>query len=638
MSGILSAYVGGSYGAKPGAPTIGTATATGLTTATVSYTAPAFNGGVPITSYTATSSPGGITGTLSTAGSGTITVSGLTTGTAYTFTVTATNSIGTSAPSAASNSITTYSVPVNTVAPAVTGTATFGQTLSTTTGTWTGNPASFSYAYQWQRSGSNIGSANSSTYTLVQADVGNTIRCVVTATNSGGSTAANSNSTATVAATVPGAPTSVTASATGSSTASVSWTAPASNGGANITQYNISWTGGSTTSATTSASITGLTASTSYTFTVTATNSAGTGSGGVSNSITTSAVSSYVSVPQTQGPTSTLGFWRWTSSGFSSQTANFGSTFYYNANFNNASNQIVCSDTTNSTGSWVAAYPWNNNTGTYGSRYSSPASTPSTSFLNMAFNPAATIAAGCAAGRSYDLEMRAWNFSSSGWGSYIGGVTNVYETTVSLSSFGIFYSKVDRNVFTGVLNSTTPMGRLLSSGGFGTEFTAPSSFNGNPFGASPGSPVVINQAGTRAIYTTSASQSLNAYPISTSGFGTLISMPSATGISYPFSTSMNYNDTLIACGGYAGAQVVAIAWSNSSGYGSTYSAPGTAVSGQPGSVALTGTGFTVSVDASPWLQGYYFSGGFGTLYSAPGAAGTNQSGFMLQSNTAAGRT
>ena len=91
----------------PGAPTIGTATATSSTTATVTFTAPANNGGSVITSYTATSSPGSITGTLSQAGSGTITVTGLTAGTSYTFTVTATNAIGTSPASAASNSITT---------------------------------------------------------------------------------------------------------------------------------------------------------------------------------------------------------------------------------------------------------------------------------------------------------------------------------------------------------------------------------------------------------------------------------------------------------------------------------------------------------------------------------------------------
>ena len=93
--------------AVPGAPTIGTATQTGATTATVVYTAPASDGGTAITSYTATSSPSGGSGTLSQAGSGTITVTGLTANTSYTFTVTATNAVGTGPSSAASNSITT---------------------------------------------------------------------------------------------------------------------------------------------------------------------------------------------------------------------------------------------------------------------------------------------------------------------------------------------------------------------------------------------------------------------------------------------------------------------------------------------------------------------------------------------------
>jgi len=96
--------------AVPGAPTIGTAIATGQTTATVAFTAPASDGGTAITSYTATSSPSGGTGTLSQAGSGTISVTGLTANTSYTFTVTATNAVGTGPASAASNSITTLPV------------------------------------------------------------------------------------------------------------------------------------------------------------------------------------------------------------------------------------------------------------------------------------------------------------------------------------------------------------------------------------------------------------------------------------------------------------------------------------------------------------------------------------------------
>ena len=90
----------------PDAPTIGTATALSPTSASISFTEPTSNGGATIETYTATSTPGSITGRLLQSGSGSITVTGLTASTAYTFTVTASNSVGTSTASSASVSIT----------------------------------------------------------------------------------------------------------------------------------------------------------------------------------------------------------------------------------------------------------------------------------------------------------------------------------------------------------------------------------------------------------------------------------------------------------------------------------------------------------------------------------------------------
>lgn len=92
------------------------------------------------------------------------------------------------------------SAPVNTVAPAVTGTATAGQTLTTTDGTWTGS-APITYTYQWQYNDgtwNNIAGQTASTYQIQSVYVGDTIRCVVTGTNALGNSSANSNATAAV--------------------------------------------------------------------------------------------------------------------------------------------------------------------------------------------------------------------------------------------------------------------------------------------------------------------------------------------------------------------------------------------------------------------------------------------------------
>ena len=92
--------------------------------------------------------------------------------------------------------------PVNTGVPTISGSAVQGQTLSTSNGSWSNSPTSYSYAWQdCDSSGSNCASvsgATGSSYTLVGGDVGHTVRSVVTASNSGGSKAASAGQTAVV--------------------------------------------------------------------------------------------------------------------------------------------------------------------------------------------------------------------------------------------------------------------------------------------------------------------------------------------------------------------------------------------------------------------------------------------------------
>jgi len=267
----------------PGAPTIGTATA-GDTQATVTFTAPAPNGGSPITSYTVTSSPGNLTAT----GAGSpLTVTGLTNATAYTFTAAATNGAGTGAASAASNSVTPSGIPI---AP-TTVTATPGNTQATIT--FSGENANGSPITSYTVTSSPGGlTATGAASPLIVTGLtnGTAYTFTVTATNASGTSLPSAASSLVTPATLPGAPT-IGAATAGDTTASVTFTAPASDGGSPITGYTVtSAPGGITVAGLTSPlTVTGLTNGTAYTFTVAATNAIGVGPASTaSNSVTPS--------------------------------------------------------------------------------------------------------------------------------------------------------------------------------------------------------------------------------------------------------------------------------------------------------------------------------------------------------------
>jgi hypothetical protein len=93
-----------------------------------------------------------------------------------------------------------YAAPLtiasNKTLPAVSGTAKVGQTLTANNQTWAGGAVV--YTYQWQRGTTAIAGAIARTYVVQAADLGSTLRCVITGTNSFGASSYTTANTAVV--------------------------------------------------------------------------------------------------------------------------------------------------------------------------------------------------------------------------------------------------------------------------------------------------------------------------------------------------------------------------------------------------------------------------------------------------------
>jgi len=150
-------------------------------------------------------------------------------GTTLRVTVTATNAAGQAASTSQATAVVAAVAPSNTARPAITGTATDGQTLTASTGAWSGTPP-ITYVYQWEscngagESCTSLSGATSSTYSLGHADAGTTLRVTITASNSAGSASIASEPTGVIAALAPSstAAPAITGTATDGQTLSAS--------------------------------------------------------------------------------------------------------------------------------------------------------------------------------------------------------------------------------------------------------------------------------------------------------------------------------------------------------------------------------------------------------------------------------
>lgn len=282
----------------PGVPTNPQATAN-TTTLTLSWASPSTNGGASISEYSMQlSTDGGSTWVTSRllSASPLRRITNAVAGTSYTFRVAAKNSAGLSDYSAWSNAVVAYGNPGSPTS--VSGTPGDGSvTLSWTTPAANGSPITDYLVTlvdgtappSWRSSNFPHTPSPATSITVTGLANGTGYTFVVSAINAAGYGPRSARSavlTPVAAATVPGMPTALAGVGADGSVA-LSWNAPASAGGAPITDYTIQYSGDNGTSWTTfsraaststTATVTGVTNGTSYVFRVAAVNSVGVGS------------------------------------------------------------------------------------------------------------------------------------------------------------------------------------------------------------------------------------------------------------------------------------------------------------------------------------------------------------------------
>jgi hypothetical protein len=207
--------------------------------ATVSFTPPD-DLGSPFTLFTITSNPGNI---VASGTSSPVTITGLTNGLGYTFTVKGTNEGGFSQTSDPSNSVTPAGTPAAPAAP--TGTVNPGKVTLNWSAPNNGGSSITGYVVTPYIGGVaqtpiDTGSTTTS-YEVTGLVNGTTYTFTVAAKNTNGTGTASSQSSGYKPQGPPSAPVNLTAASQSSTSALVTWSAPTTDGGATIAGYTVKY-------------------------------------------------------------------------------------------------------------------------------------------------------------------------------------------------------------------------------------------------------------------------------------------------------------------------------------------------------------------------------------------------------------
>ena len=248
----------------------------GNQSATVTWSAPTSNGGSAITAYVVTSSPDGLTcNTLNLS----CTISGLTNGTSYTFTVVASNELGVGPASSPSNSViprTAPSQPTTVIAQPSDSQATVAWSAPSATGGFSITSYVVTSAPGGKTCTLLVSDSTSLSCDVQGLDNGTLYTFSVRAVSSVGTSSSSSSSNAVIPLSIP---TNVKL-VPSNQAVTVSWSAAPSNGADVPMSYTATSTPGGFSCSTTelSCTISGLDNGTSYVFSVTETTSKGTSS------------------------------------------------------------------------------------------------------------------------------------------------------------------------------------------------------------------------------------------------------------------------------------------------------------------------------------------------------------------------